>query len=246
MKIIAIGDVHGSSEWKNVKPENYDKVVFMGDYVDDFDRTDEEIIQNLKDIIELKKNNVDKVVLLLGNHDIQYILWNTPLFDSVRCIGFRNSYLFHLYHLFETYKDYFQVVYQIQNYLFTHAGISNEAWNLYFLEKASSKEFVGGMENSPIVYFLNKLWELKDSSLFHIGVLRGGLSDYGSIFWADMGETVRYPLNGYHQVVGHTPVKVVTKWEIDSKTSITYIDAHYGNKEFYELEIKDEISKSEI
>lgn len=246
MRIVAIGDVHGSSEWKKVKSENYDKIIFTGDYVDDFDRTDEEIIQNLKDIIELKKENVDKVVLLLGNHDIQYMLWNTSLFDSVRCTGFRNSYLFHLYHLFETYKDYFQVAYQIQNYLFTHAGISNEAWSLYFLKKASSKEFMGGMENSPIVYFLNRLWELKDSSLFHIGKLRGGLSSYGSIFWADMRETVRYPLNGYHQVVGHTPVKVVTKWGIDSKTSITYIDTHYGNKEFYELEIKDEISKSEI
>ena len=45
MKTISIGDIHGSSKWKAVNVKNYDRVIFMGDYVDDFPPvTDDQIV----------------------------------------------------------------------------------------------------------------------------------------------------------------------------------------------------------
>lgn len=71
--ILVCGDIHGRKFWK--KPceniDNYDKVVFLGDYLDPYNFefiSVEEAIENFKEIIELKRNNMDKVVLLLGNH----------------------------------------------------------------------------------------------------------------------------------------------------------------------------------
>ena len=72
-KVLILPDIHGRKFWK--KPceniDNYDKVVFLGDYLDPYNFefiSVEEAIKNFKEIIELKRNNMDKVVLLLGNH----------------------------------------------------------------------------------------------------------------------------------------------------------------------------------
>jgi metallophosphoesterase superfamily enzyme len=72
MKLLAIGDIHGRDVWKDINFLAFDKVVFVGDYVDSYIRSDWQVYQNLKEIIDLKKQNFDKVVLLLGNHDIHY------------------------------------------------------------------------------------------------------------------------------------------------------------------------------
>ena len=57
---------------RGINIKNYDKVVFLGDYVDSFTISNIASYENLKDIIRLKKRDPNKVVLLLGNHDIQY------------------------------------------------------------------------------------------------------------------------------------------------------------------------------
>lgn len=71
--ILVCGDIHGRKFWKkpceNIEP--YDKVIFLGDYLDPYDFEHISVPQaivNFEDILELKKNNMDKVVLLLGNH----------------------------------------------------------------------------------------------------------------------------------------------------------------------------------
>ncbi|MDB5142976.1 MAG: metallophosphoesterase [Mucilaginibacter sp.] len=56
MKHIIIGDIHGRDCWREINVKNYDKVVFLSDYVDSFTLPDLTIYQNLKDIICLKKN----------------------------------------------------------------------------------------------------------------------------------------------------------------------------------------------
>ena len=70
MKTISIGDIHGRDIWKNVNPSKYDKIIFVGDYVDSFTISNTTILNNLLDIIEFKKSFKNKVILLLGNHDI--------------------------------------------------------------------------------------------------------------------------------------------------------------------------------
>ena len=72
MKILMLPDIHGRDFWrepcKNI--DDYDKVVFLGDYLDpyDFEKISvEQAIDNFKDILLFEKDN-PKVVMLLGNH----------------------------------------------------------------------------------------------------------------------------------------------------------------------------------
>jgi glutamate racemase len=60
--------------WKTVVQDNPNsKYVFLGDYLDPYENINREaLICNLKDIIQLKKEHIDNVVLLLGNHDLHY------------------------------------------------------------------------------------------------------------------------------------------------------------------------------
>ena len=46
IKILTIGDIHGKSVWNEIIPENYDKIIFVGDYVDSFYDSDITIINN--------------------------------------------------------------------------------------------------------------------------------------------------------------------------------------------------------
>ena len=74
-KVLVIPDVHGRRFWK--KPceniDNYDKVIFLGDYLDPYGFegiTVDDAIENFKEIIDFKKKNSEKVIMLLGNHKI--------------------------------------------------------------------------------------------------------------------------------------------------------------------------------
>jgi len=77
MKILAIGDIHGRDFWKSpVKRylKKVDKVVFLGDYFDPYedegvDYTFKGTMDNFNEIVQLKRDNPDKVILLLGNHN---------------------------------------------------------------------------------------------------------------------------------------------------------------------------------
>lgn len=73
MKILVLPDMHGRQFWR--KPcenvEMYDKIIFLGDYLDPYDFENvsvENAIDNFKEIIELKEKHTSKTVLLLGNH----------------------------------------------------------------------------------------------------------------------------------------------------------------------------------
>lgn len=79
MKTLVLGDVHGRTCWKDiVGGENFDKIVFLGDYVS----SHEDIhswsqIDNLTKILEYKESRPDGVVLLRGNHDVQHLTGDT-------------------------------------------------------------------------------------------------------------------------------------------------------------------------
>ena len=70
MNIVIVPDVHGRDFWKKVLNTEADKIIFLGDYLDHYpdESTNEHDIENFKEIIQFKKDNSDKVTLLLGNH----------------------------------------------------------------------------------------------------------------------------------------------------------------------------------
>jgi len=77
MKVLAIGDIHGRTCWNTLLNEDisqYGRIIFIGDYFDThYDITQDEQIENFKEIIKFKKLHPETVVLLIGNHDFHYM-----------------------------------------------------------------------------------------------------------------------------------------------------------------------------
>ncbi len=242
MKTISVGDIHGRNFWKFIDIHKYDRIIFTGDYSDSYAYSDEQILGNLLDLIELKKNYSDKVILLLGNHDIQYMF----LSEGFQCSGYRPTMASTLKTVFNDNKKLFQIAYQISDHIWSHAGIA-EKW--YEYNKDEIDEFSRKFDCEYLADTFNKMMYAKENRLLHqVGKKRSGFYPAGGITWADRTETSLNPFKGYHQIVGHTPIDMITKWG-DEHGSIRYIDClhkleYFKNLEnirlddyFYELEI---------
>ena len=234
MKILAIGDIHGKDIWKSIEDIPYllnvgtavefdfDKYIFLGDYTDAFDKTGDVIRENLIDIINFKKMYPDKVELLLGNHDLQYMFSN----KTHGCSGFNSLFYFDLHEIFNKNRDLFKVAFQYKNWIFSHAGV-NEFWYEH--------EFP--YKSSNIADDLNNAFLEKVNSLFDVSFYRGGFKQFAGPFWADMTEMINEPLPAYHQVVGHTRVTDIFTHEKDKDTSVTFIDCLDNNKKVFIKEL---------
>jgi len=259
MKIVSIGDVHGSNRWKlllfgkvNPTPEDiqtvmhgYDKVIFIGDYVDSYE-TDEPIVENLKEIIDLKKKYEDRVILLWGNHDVYYYTMN---YGRDNVTGSRDEMLHDLNQLFSPNFRYFQFSYQYKNYIWTHAGIHRGWWEHYVRPKMKGnkesrfRQYLTGDENISDV--LNLMWELQDDSIFmcSAGRTKGGWGNkVGGPLWAGREEISTKPLFGYHQIVGHSNLNEITTVKSfgyhENDTSVTFIDCLRDFDELYTLNLE--------
>jgi predicted MPP superfamily phosphohydrolase len=234
MKILTIGDLHGENTWKDLSFDLYDKVVFIGDYVDSFTESDEDISSNLINIIEIKKKNTEKVELLLGNHDIQYLY---PV-GRYRCSGYRPSMQITLQTLFEENKELFQIAYQYKNYLWTHAGVSN-GWYGRFWQETNELLF-SKFEVSTIAEKLNRAYYTRFiDTIMAVGRSRSGTCKFGGPLWADKSELIDTFILELHQIAGHSPIaKIITISDRDN-SSITFVDCLGSELDFYEIETEE-------
>jgi predicted phosphodiesterase len=202
--ILVCGDIHGRKFWK--EPSNnieiYEKVIFLGDYLDPYnfeDITVADAIENFKQIIQFKKNNMNKVVLLIGNHDLPYFSTTYYNFSMWHC---RHSSEYHneIQKIFEDNSDLFQLAYTYNNILFTHAGVESK----WLTEVLDCKE-----ENNIdiICNTINELLKTKEGlrKLYCITPERGGRDRFGSCVWADVHDIMwdSKPLE-IKQIFGHT------------------------------------------
>jgi predicted phosphodiesterase len=194
-KIVVIGDVHGHESWKELIKLNPDatEFVFIGDYFDSFSISHTEQIHNYKEIIAWKESTDIKVTMLIGNHDFHYMsdcggryggynVWHAPEIGEL---------------LRET-KEHLQVAYQVDKFLFTHAGVSKEWYAANF------------PEDGDIVDQINDLWSYDKRSFNHSGMEMYGNYDGEGPMWIRPQALRRNPLNDtIIQVVGHTNMKVI-------------------------------------
>lgn len=126
-KVIILPDIHGRTFWKYALEhiDEFDKVIFLGDYLDPYPHegiTFDESVENFKEILEFKKNNIDKVELLIGNHDCHYI-W----LDFMNCSRLNRSRRKEMNKLYNDNYELFRIAYLLNDkYLFSHAGVYKE------------------------------------------------------------------------------------------------------------------------
>lgn len=191
MKILINPDIHGRVFWKYSieHKDEFDKIIFLGDYLDAY--SPDLLVNekdNFKEIIQFKKDNLDKVILLLGNHDCHYI--NSKILHSSRYNPFKAS----IYHkLFNDNLDLFQLVYIYNKYLFSHAGVYEEWLKMCDLNLDNLINY----DLDELAPYLNVL-----------DYYRGGYGNVGSCIWADIrdSETEKL-LKGYYHIFGHTQLK---------------------------------------
>lgn len=231
MRILTIPDVHGRTNWISQIGEvtQWDLIIFCGDYVDSFDISPEIIYENLVNIIEFKKTYFDKVILLLGNHDIQYVYEN----ENYECSGYQQHMMISYNILFKEHLGLFQVAYQIGAYIWTHAGIVKSWYNRWVALDAN-------IEGDSIADKLNFMMcsSYYRRLLFQVGYERGGSNLYGGIVWADKKETESDILLGYSQIVGHTPVGDIAITIGGINSNITYTDTRSKSAYILELELE--------
>jgi predicted MPP superfamily phosphohydrolase len=223
MKIIGtISDLHGRSIWKKfIEDTTVDLWVFVGDFVDSFNISPIEILHNLKEIIEFKKANMDKVILLWGNHDWQYLYIN----GRTNCAGFNATIANDYQNLFIQNKDLFQIAYKYDNYLFTHAGVTTE-----WFEMAEESLVRLGLNSdlSNIDDCLNMLQYVNDSDLFNYkGARVESMYIAGSPIWADIKEMQQMALPNFTHVVGHTAVNKRMKYDTDGNAIFPFYNNTY-------------------
>jgi hypothetical protein len=147
MKIIALGDTHGRTYWKQiVSNTEFDKVVFIGDYFDTHeDIPYEQQKSNFEDIVAFKKENRNKVVLLFGNHDYHYLKTVNETYG-----GFQEKYKTAIQEMLHSAleSDLMQMCFVDNNYIFTHAGVT-QTW----------LDNTGYSGEVPIELFINDLFK---------------------------------------------------------------------------------------
>lgn len=199
-KILIIPDVHGRTFWRKAKEEisNVDRVVFLGDYLDPYffeGITRENTIEEFKGIIKFKKENLDKVILLLGNHDESY----KNNFGSATRYDYDNEK--EIKSLFGENESLFRLFHKEGNYLFSHAGVTNHWLHTYFPSK-SIDDFLSLKDEEIVPY----LWVYS--------YYRGGRDRTGSMVWSDVREYDREPT--FYQIFGHTQLEsepiITDKW----------------------------------
>lgn len=201
--IIIIPDIHGRDFWRwtVTHRKEEDSVVFLGDYLDPYE--DEWIYwsdayKGLLDIIELKRANPEKVVLLLGNHDLHY------LFPGIRGSRYNEYQAEKIRKTFQENLDCFQMAAESEidghRYLFTHAGV-NKVWAEKYAGLFGPVEKITAETFNRLMFKDEFVGALSDISMF-----RWGRDNAGSMVWADVEEfewsEARLP--NVIQVFGHT------------------------------------------
>lgn len=146
LKIITARDPHWNDDYKKINPDDADLVFFQWDYVDVHEKYmkdqlwdyyhlpysqeeqewfDIQIPSVLEWILEMKYKYGEKIILLLWNHDAQYI---RPI-QTFEC--YRQQLHDVLHTIYHQHINQFTFVHRIENVLFSHGWITNEFAKYY-------------------------------------------------------------------------------------------------------------------
>jgi hypothetical protein len=215
MKTIILGDTHGRSTWKiAIHQDKPDRVIFIGDYFDSFEISGVEQINNFKEIIQYKEDNPQvEVVMLIGNHDYHYF----PEIGYTGTTGYQSGIAPSITQVIDENRHHLQMAYQMDRFLFTHAGVSP-----VFMDEAFGSI---GWQKENIEEDLNELFRFKPRVFDFNGFDATGDNTTQTPIWIRprslMSANKKHPKGlkkDYIQVVGHTQMR---KLDIESSDKFT-------------------------
>ena len=232
MKITVVADSHGSAVPLGIARMNLeksDKIIFLGDFFDHEEKEYNEQKQNFLNVIEFKKQNIEKVVVLIGNHDANYILpdllkWQPEHGEEIENLILQNLELI-------------DFAYLENNWLFSHAGFS-EVW--------MQNQLACNEISEDLIKFLN--------NQFHNGVFTNlrftGLSGYGdeitqNPLWIRPDSLMKSAVCGVNQIVGHTEVFDDQRIRMHGSNKIIFLDSEPEMRNVY-AEIDTDSGKVEV
>ncbi len=234
MKVLFVGDVHNHMYmFKDVEKldikYNFDRIIFLGDYVDDWFTDNHNSLETLSNVINLKINSPEKYTFLLGNHELSYL--------GYPCSGHQyeldNLVRLKLIENIDNFELYTTIELNNKTYYCSHAGFTNE----YLIEELQPND-TNWQDN---IHLLNKNKLDKLHLLTPCSAYRGGKYPYSSFVWADMRELLYYQdeLLIPNQIIGHTPMKDIYHHTMYN-SDLYFIDTHstyrdgspYGNKSY--------------
>ena len=217
IKYLVLPDVHGRTFWKEPVKQVLDEtdahIVFLGDYLDPYSYEFENgvdykrvSIDLFKEILQLKKDNPDRITLLQGNHDSTYSIGT----DICQCrTDFANYY--EIKKLFEENESLFRIAEETEingkHFIFSHAGILKGWARQVFGDDVDKEGFniVDNLNNAWLVANYGVLNALGDYDRY-----RGwGGFQYGSPVWSDIRAWAKLKAEdtfGFN-VVGHTQLE---------------------------------------
>jgi 3',5'-cyclic AMP phosphodiesterase CpdA len=191
MRALIIPDLHHHTEnaeyW--LKTQSYDRVIFLGDFFDDFGDNANDARQTAFWLRNRMDSSDD--IMLLGNHDAAYMF---PHLDALYCSGFSRAKARAIQEVLEPrHWQRFKLAHAEQGWLLSHAGF-HPAW----IKTPAMKPLIdlGGE-------VMAKAGRGVVDPLLGAGFDRGGSQPFGGPLWLDWDSFV--PTPGLNQIVGHTP-----------------------------------------
>jgi len=204
MKTVVLGDTHGRPFWKEIveKEKNFDRIIFIGDYFDSTEYKATEQIRNFEEIIQYKRRADAEVILLIGNHDYHYF----PEIGDNGISGYQEYAADIIEILMDEYRVELQMAFQMDNFLFTHAGVSKAFMDLSFGKGKWSAE--------KIVELLNDLFRKQSSAFKFNGIEPSGDDVFQTPIWIRPESLIKANKKSleknFIQVFGHTRIKKIS------------------------------------
>jgi hypothetical protein len=208
MKTLIIPDIHERivENQRILDREDFDKVIFLGDYFDCFNP--ESGISDLSEwLIGLYEDLGDKAVFLMGNHDLPYYeeIYYGCKFARKRenkkyhCTGYSRNKAKKLMKFFGPNKHPFfhglKIFEMCGKYCCSHAGFHYSFFSPY----KSIEENLDYIEDEWRHF---SVCHPDISRFYKIGKARGE-NGIGGPLWLDFGQEFE-PIEGFPQIVGHT------------------------------------------
>lgn len=241
MKALFVGDVHNHLYmFKDIerldKEYKFDRIIFLGDYVDDWLTDNHNSLETLNTLFKLKEKEPDKYTMLIGNHELSYLGFpcsghHKELEDLVEQKLRENI------HNLEYYTE---IELGNKTFVCSHAGFTND----YICQVL---DMYG--EWKPVIDDLQKTKLQNLVYLRYCSRARGGMDSCSSFVWTDRRELMYCSDNLIipYQIVGHTPASTVGSY-ISESEELYFVDTHstyrngepYGDKSYlmYDKEFK--------